>query len=100
MATHLTRFVFPSGKVATVKFTQPKTLWESPDADSRHTRSTGRLPANLTQAEKEGILRTISYDWSTFCRHSHDCCGHWYRSCRAKIDGRRITLTTYHQQNV
>lgn len=100
MAKHSTSFRFSDSRVVRVKFTEPNTLWESPDGDSRHTRSTCRLPAGLTKKEKEGILQCIAYQWSTFCEHGHDCCGHWYRSCRAVIVGRRLTLTTYHHRNV
>lgn len=100
MAKHRTSFRFSDNRVVKVKFTEPKTLWESSDGDSKHTRSTCRLPAGLTKREREGILHCIGYQWSTFCRHDRDCCGNWYRSCRAVIVGRRLTLTTYHHRNV
>lgn len=45
MAKHRTSFRFSDNRVVKVKFTEPKTLWESSDGDSKHTRSTCRLPA-------------------------------------------------------
>jgi hypothetical protein len=83
-----------------MSFTTPQTVWASAEGDAKNTKSTGRLPAGLSRKDKDAILRTIAEEWSTHCQHSYDCCGHWYRNCRAVITGRRITLYVGHRQNI
>lgn len=100
MPTHATRFYFSDRRDIPARFTEPQTVYESADLTSRTTRSTCRLRAGLTKKEKDAILRYIAHDWSTYCTHDHDCCGNWYRTCWARIDGRRLTLTTHHCRNV
>lgn len=98
MATHQATFDFQNGRSVSFKFTRPQTVER--DSDRRVTFSTARLPAGLSEKEKAGILATIAEDWSTHCQHSYDCCGHWYRTCRAVITGRRITLYVGYRKNI
>ena len=93
--THQTTFYFPNGRRVPMSFTTPQTVWASAEGDAKNTKSTGRLPAGLSRKDKDAILRTIAEDWSTHCQHSYDCCGHWYRNCRAVI-----TLYVGHRQNI
>lgn len=99
--TYQTVFHFQNGRPSVpVSFTTPQTVWASDEGDAKDTKSTGRLPPGLSHKDKEAIKRCIAEEWSTHCQHSYDCCGHWYRNCRAVITGRRITLYVGHRKNI
>lgn len=98
--TYKTVFHFQNGRQVPISFTTPQTTWVSREGDARDTESTARLPSGVSRKEKDAIKRYIAEEWSTYCQHSYDCCGHWYRYCVAHIRGRNITLYVRYRQNI
>lgn len=84
-----------------LKITRPVVTWRSEEGDSYLSQSTARLPSGLTRKEINSIGRSLAQELSTHCKHSYDCCGHWYRSVRVIIvSKRRLTIKYSNYQNI
>jgi hypothetical protein len=49
----------------------------------------------------EAALETLEYPKGVRCKHSGDCCGHWYaRAATVKQDGDKTIVTQEWYQNI
>lgn len=59
-----------------------------------------RMPAGLSKAQKRAFAYALADSLSTYCQHSHDCCGHIYQSASVQAVGRKVSIVLTRTRNI